>query len=195
MRYPAGYKEQKRKELLKISGKLAKQQGFVATGVDSFMHAAGVTSGAFYSHFSSKQNLFQALIESELQHSLSLWQNNPHQNAQDWANFELDRYLALSHVQQSQQGCVLPALVSEISRADHSIKQAFEQEMQRGHTLFTQHLGCEKKAWAMICQLVGAISMARSMADPALQQSILDANKSVIQQYLMTQKNETSNTA
>lgn len=187
MRYPAGYKQQKRQELLKISGQLAKQQGFAATGIDGFMKAAGVTSGAFYSHFSSKQDLFKALIESELQQSLNLWQSNPHDNAEDWANFELDRYLTLSHLQRPDQGCILPALGSEISRADDTAKQVFEQEMLRGHALFSQRLGCPNKAWAMICQLTGAISMARSMADPDLQQTILEANKSTIQQYLTAQ--------
>ena len=54
MRYKTGYKEQRRKELLHISGQIAKKNGFAATGVDAFMKASGVTSGAFYSHFSSK---------------------------------------------------------------------------------------------------------------------------------------------
>ena len=48
MRYKSGYKEQKRQELLDISGQLAKKNGFNATGIDGFMKAAGVTSGAFY---------------------------------------------------------------------------------------------------------------------------------------------------
>ncbi len=52
MRYKPEYKQQKRQELLNISGQIAKKNGFAATGVDGFMKAAGVTSGAFYSHFS-----------------------------------------------------------------------------------------------------------------------------------------------
>ena len=81
MRYKSGYKQEKRKELLKISGQLAKKDGFAATGVDGFMKAAGVTSGAFYSHFSSKQDLFKALVENELKNSIQMWQNNPHDQA------------------------------------------------------------------------------------------------------------------
>ena len=88
MRYKPEYKQQKRQELLHISGQLAKQNGFAATGVDSFMKVAGVTSGAFYSHFSSKQDLFKALIETELQHSFAHWDNNPHQTVAEWVDFE-----------------------------------------------------------------------------------------------------------
>ena len=43
MRYKSGYKAEKRQELLDISGQIAKKNGFSATGVDSFMKAAGVT--------------------------------------------------------------------------------------------------------------------------------------------------------
>ncbi|WP_180109290.1 MULTISPECIES: TetR/AcrR family transcriptional regulator [unclassified Acinetobacter] len=184
MRYKPEYKQKKRQELLTISGQIAKKDGFAATGVDGFMKAAGVTSGAFYSHFSSKQELLKALIEHELQHSFDMWQNNPHDNAQDWIEFELDRYLTPSHLEHPEQGCVLPTLATEVARADDTIKQAYEKELLRGQALFSQHLGSEEHAWAIICQLAGAILIARAAADPHLQKTILNANKMMIRQYL-----------
>lgn len=184
MRYKPEYKQKKRQELLTISGQIAKKDGFAATGVDGFMKAAGVTSGAFYSHFSSKQELLKALIEHELQHSFDMWQNNPHDNAQNWIEFELDRYLTPAHVQHPEQGCSLPTLANEVARADQDTKLVYETELLRGHALFRQHLGSEELAWAIICQLAGAILIARAAADPHLQKTILDANKMIILQYL-----------
>lgn len=184
MRYKPEYKQQKRQELLNITGQIAKKDGFAATGVDGFMKAAGVTSGTFYSHFSSKQELLKALIKHELQHSFDMWQNNPHDNAQDWIEFELDRYLTPAHVQHPEQGCSLPTLSSEIARADQDTKLVYETELLRGHALFSAHLASEEKAWAMMSQLVGAVLIARAMHDPELQKSILQANKMIIQDYL-----------
>lgn len=184
MRYKPEYKQQKRQELLNITGQIAKKNGFAATGVDSLMKAAGVTSGAFYSHFSSKQDLLKALVEYELQQSFNMWQSNPHHNAADWINFELDRYLTPSHLEHPEQGCVLPTLATEVARADDTIKQAYEKELLRGHALFSAHLASEEKAWAMMSQLVGAVLIARAMHDPELQKSILQANKMIIQDYL-----------
>ncbi|WP_168378856.1 TetR/AcrR family transcriptional regulator [Acinetobacter cumulans] len=184
MRYKPEYKQQKRQELLNITGQIAKKNGFAATGVDSLMKAAGVTSGAFYSHFSSKQDLLKALVEYELQQSFNMWQSNPHHNAADWINFELDRYLTPSHLEHPEQGCVLPTLATEVARADDTIKQAYEKELLRGHALFSAHLASEEKAWAIMSQLVGAVLIARAMHDPELQKSILQANKMIIQDYL-----------
>lgn len=184
MRYKAGYKEQKRQELLNISGQLAKKNGFANTGVDSFMNAAQMTSGAFYSHFSSKQDLFKALIEAELQKSLLDWQDNPHEDLAEWIDFELERYLAISHVQRADHGCILPALSSEVARSDDEIKQLYQSELIRGHALFVKHLGREDLAWAVMCQLVGAILMARTVADDMLKIMILNSSKWMIRQSL-----------
>lgn len=62
MRYQPGHKEEKRKELLKATGRKVKVNGFAATGVDALAQAAGMTSGAFYSHFGSKSDWLKALI-------------------------------------------------------------------------------------------------------------------------------------
>ena len=188
MRYKPEYKQQKRQELLQISGQIAKQHGFAATGIDGFMKAAGVTSGAFYSHFSSKNDLLKALIEYELQQSFQMWQNNPHDNAQDWINFELDRYLSPAHLDHPENGCSLPTLANEIARADDEIKQAYETELLRGHALFTEHLGSTNKAWAVMSQLAGAILIARGIQDADLKKSVLDANKVMLRHYLHLEK-------
>lgn len=184
MRYKSGYKEQKRQELLDISGQLAKKNGFNAMGVDGFMKAAGVTSGAFYSHFSSKNDLFKALIENELQHSIQMWQDNPYDEPAQWIDFELNRYLALSHVEQPERGCALPSLASEIARSDDEIKQAYQNELIRGQKIFLKHLDSEETAWAVMCQLVGAILMARSIADDALKVTILESSKKSINAFI-----------
>lgn len=177
MRYKAGYKQQKRQELLAISGQLAKKNGFQATGVDSFMKAAGVTSGAFYSHFSSKNELFKALLENELQRSVHLWQKNPHNEIRAWVDFELERYLSEQHLNHPDHGCILPTLAAEVARADNEIKLAYQQELIRGYQLFEQHLGDAQLAWGFMSQLVGAILLARSILDDNIRRSILESSK------------------
>ncbi|HYD96021.1 MAG TPA: TetR/AcrR family transcriptional regulator [Noviherbaspirillum sp.] len=177
MRYKPGHKEEKRKQLLKASGELVKKSGFAATGVDSLMQAAGVTSGAFYSHFSSKAELLKALIESELLASREMWAGNPHETAEEWMNFELDRYLSLAHVKHPEAGCVLPSIAAEIARADLSVRELYEKELLKGQEILVKRLGSDDLAWAVICQLVGAILVARAMPGEAMQRAVIEASK------------------
>ncbi len=177
MRYPAGHKQERRKDLLKVSGALIKEGGFAATGIDSLMQAAGVTSGAFYSHFASKTELLQALVEQELFNSRALWAEKPDASVEEWLDFELHRYLNLRHVRHPEAGCMLPALGAEIARADLTVKKVYEQEMLKVVALLTQRLGNEEHAWAFICQMVGALLLARAMPGEAGQKAILEASK------------------
>jgi AcrR family transcriptional regulator len=184
MRYPPGHKQEKRKELLKSSGSLVKEGGFATTGVDALMEAAGVTSGTFYSHFSSKTDLLKALIENELQISRDMWAGNPHETAEEWIDFELDRYLCLSHVKHPEAGCVLPALGAEIARADRSVKLLYEKELLKGTKILATRLGSESLAWAFICQLVGALVMARAMPTEAGQKMIIESSKQFLKRAI-----------
>lgn len=184
MRYKPGYKEEKRKELLKASGALVKANGFAATGVDSLMQAASVTSGAFYSHFSSKSELLKALVESELQASREMWAGNPHETAEEWVEFELDRYLNMKHVKHPEAGCVLPSLGAEIARADLSVRELCERELLKGQQVLAKCLGSEDLAWAFLCQLVGAIMMARALATESTQRTIIEGSKRLLKEAI-----------
>jgi len=187
MRYPAGHKQEKRKELLSVSGALIKANGFAATGIDTLTQGAGVTSGSFYSHFGSKTELLKALIDNELQISRDMWAGNPHDTAEEWVNFELDRYLSLGHVNHPESGCVIPALGAEIARADTSVKELYAQELHKGVVILAKRLGSESLAWAFICQLVGAMVLARAMPTAKEKKAIIEASKQFLQRELQVQ--------
>lgn len=177
MRYPPGQKEEKRKQLLKASGALVKEGGFAATGIDALASAAGVTSGAFYSNFGSKSELLKAIIDNELLASRDLWAGNPHESPQQWIDFELDRYLSLSHIRHPGSGCVLPAIGAEIARADQGTRELYEQELRKGVDILAQRLGSEELAWVFVCQLVGTLMIARALPSEASQKMVLEAAK------------------
>ena len=180
MRYPAEHKQQKRQDLLRSSGALIKEGGFSATGIDAIAQAAGVTSGAMYSHFSSKSDLFKALLERELQHSTELWAGKLEQSLEQWLAYVMDHYLSLDHVKHPGSGCVLPALGAEIGRADPSVKAVFAHELQKGIDSLSERLGSPQLATAVISQMVGALVLARAMPTRQAQLAVLDASKAVL---------------
>jgi len=72
MRYPANHKEETRKKLLANARAIAKKGGFGTTGVDELMASIGLTGGAFYGHFPSKEALFAELLEHEISNSTDM---------------------------------------------------------------------------------------------------------------------------
>src|SRR5437660_1464499 len=52
-----------RKAILDSSRQLFAKQGFSPTSIDDIARAVGITKGAVYRHFTSKKELFEAMLE------------------------------------------------------------------------------------------------------------------------------------
>ena len=179
MRYSAEHKAQTRDKLLASSGALAKRGGFSATGVDGLMKAIGLTGGAFYGHFASKDALFAAIVERELSHSVALLGGDG--SAPDKLRRCLDIYLSMRHVEQPDNGCALPTLGAEIARADLAVRENAEHWLVRLQQAWGEALEEPQLAWAILAQCVGALLVARMLATPQRQAEVLDASRRLLE--------------
>ena len=64
--------EQTRERILEATQQLTLRRGFGATSIDRVIEAAGITKGAFFYHFASKNDLALALVERFAQREESL---------------------------------------------------------------------------------------------------------------------------
>src|SRR3954464_13216487 len=62
MGHPSGKKEETRARILAGAGRAFRSNGYGGSGVDGLAQAAGVTSGAFYAHLSSKTGAFPEAV-------------------------------------------------------------------------------------------------------------------------------------
>lgn len=175
MRYSAGHKQETRERLLQSSSVQAKDEGFSTVGVDALMKAIGLSGGAFYSHFASKDELFGSIVERELRQSLERLAGNG-QHDREKLRRCLKQYLSMAHVQQPGAGCALPALGAEISRGPEQVRQRAEDLIYRLHQAWAQTLGSESLAWSILAQCVGALVVARMLVSPSLQEQLLAGN-------------------
>ena len=179
MRYSAEHKAQTREKLLLSSGALAKHGGFANTGVDGLMKAVGLSGGAFYSHFPSKDALFSAIVERELSRSLHMLGDKA-EGGRDKLQHCLDRYLSMAHVEQPDSGCAIPALGAEISRADVAVREQAEHWLVQLQQAWAKVLEDDGLAWAILAQCVGAMLLARMLATPERQEQVLCSSKSFL---------------
>lgn len=170
MRYTPEHKENTRARLLAVGGAVAKKDGFGSSGVDSLMAAVGLTSGAFYSHFRSKAELLDAIIDKELGQSIDLLGTHTREQLLQAAH----NYLSLAHVAHPERGCPLPTLSVEVARAREQTRQIFEQRMLQLVAAIQRHVG-EQQSWVIISQLAGAVMLARAMASEEARKSLLQA--------------------
>lgn len=173
MRYSASHKLETKQKLLESSAVSAKKSGFATVGVDALMKAIGLSGGAFYSHFSSKDELFAAIVERELGQSLERLGAD-----QDRARLQrcLRHYLSMSHVENPESGCALPALGAEIARSDLLVRQQAETWICKLQASWALILESDSLAWAILSQCIGALVVARMLATPQIQQRVLKSS-------------------
>lgn len=186
MRYSAVQKAKTRENLLKVTGSLAKLDGFSASGVDALAQAAGLTSGAFYNHFPSKSALFAALVANELEHSIDMCADGKSDHPdEEWMLRQVRRYLSWRHVQSPESGCALPSLGVEIARADKQTRKVCETALARLHSIWTEKLGDEDMAWAVMSQMIGTIMLSRMMASERAGKEVLTGSRQFLEKLLL----------
>ncbi|MFJ4193567.1 TetR/AcrR family transcriptional regulator [Pseudomonas sp. NPDC089534] len=185
MRYSAGHKLETRERLLQSSALSAKRSGFSTVGVDGLMKAIGLSGAAFYSHFSSKDALFAAIVERELGQSLERLGG---QGCQDRERLErcLKQYLSMAHVEQPESGCAIPALGAEIARAEGDVREQAELWICRLQQSWAHTLGSDSLAWSILSQCVGALVVARMLASADVQREVLGASHEEISRRIAT---------
>ncbi|MBV6825486.1 TetR/AcrR family transcriptional regulator [Pseudomonas sp. PD9R] len=173
MRYSANHKLETKEKLLQSSAVSAKKSGFSTVGVDGLMKAIGLSGGAFYSHFSSKDELFASIVERELRQSLERLGVG-----QDRDKLErcLKHYLSIAHVENPETGCALPALGAEIARSDVTVRQQAEHWICQLQESWARVLESDSLAWAILSQCIGALVVARMLATPELQRTVLKSS-------------------
>ena len=179
MRYAKSHKEETRQRLLDSSRSIAKKGGFSSTGVDALMASIGLTGGAFYSHFPSKQALFEALVEEEMAHSstmLAVDKGAPDNHVAQCLRY----YLSSFHAMNPDVGCALPVLGAEIARAGPEVRSTVEAALKKMQKSWSARTGDADAAWALIAQCVGAVVLARAVESERTRKEILAASRRFI---------------
>src|SRR5215471_16078045 len=104
MRYPAEETAAKHERIVKEASRLFRERGFENVTVGEVMKAAGLTHGAFYAHFASKEELQAAAVAYGQKVSLErLQRSNVNKSKGSYA----DQYLSRRHRDNPGDGCTM----------------------------------------------------------------------------------------
>ncbi len=180
-------KEESKARILTVSARLFRTKGYGATGIDQIMQEAGLTAGAFYSHFGSKEDLFEQSLAHALEYSRKLLtKDTENLYGDDKTNAVLKRYCSLSHRDFPEKGCVLPSLAAEIYRGTNTSKFLISDYIQKWADLIASHLAEElsaesrrDKALQLISRSVGAVLLSRMVDTTSLSEKILLSSQKI----------------
>jgi len=167
--------------MVDAAGRSFKSHGFAGIGVDGIAKAAGVTSGAFYAHFGSKDAAFDAALALGLDEVIAGIPEFQREHGANWVSAFADYYLGKPHRADLSGGCAMTTLSPEVVRAGPGVHTAYEAKMRQIADLIAQGLKGKSKpevlgrAWAMLGVLIGGLTIARAVKSSKLATEIARA--------------------
>ena len=170
MRYPPDQKAKAKEAIVRAGAPALRTHGFNGIGVDGLAAAAGVTSGAFYSNFSSKEALLKEVITACVGEPFIDVKNGSLADRRESFKQWLAMYISAYHRQNPAQGCVIPTLSADVARSKPEIREAYRHKMvdfirKMSKVLDGAEPDREKHAWSIVAIMVGAIAISRAMPD------------------------------
>jgi TetR/AcrR family transcriptional regulator, transcriptional repressor for nem operon len=140
IRVPRG---EARARLIEAARSLVRHMGFAATSVDDLCAAAGVTKGAFFHHFPSKEALGVALVDDWTETTGAMFAAHPYNQHPD----PLDRVFGYLDLRRELLGqpvaefsCVAGTSVQEAFESSPAIRDAAARSIASGFDHVRSHL-------------------------------------------------------
>jgi TetR/AcrR family transcriptional repressor of nem operon len=173
--------EENRQTVINVASQLFREHGFDGIGLKDLMEAAGLTQGAFYKQFASKDDLVAQASERALESASRRWSAAAEANAKDPLEAVIAFYLSMGHREERLDGCPVVALGSDAARQGPDVKASFEAGIRKYLEMLGRWIGESEGAelagtpMAVLSTMVGALTLSRAINDPDLARAFLDS--------------------
>ncbi len=170
-----------RQTVIDVASRLFREHGFDGIGLKDLMKGAGLTQGAFYKQFASKEDLAAQASRRALESAFSRWSAAAAANPKDPLGAVIAFYLSPEHREERMDGCPIVALGSDAARQSSDVKASFEAGIKAhlevlGRMVAEMNGDAPKdKAMAILSTMVGALTLSRVVNDPDLARALLRA--------------------
>src|SRR5437899_3310033 len=159
--------EKNRQTVIDAASRLFREHGFDGIGLKDLMKGAGLTQGAFYKQFTSKDDLAAQASKRALESAFSRWATAAAANPSDPLGAAIAFYLSMEHREEKMDGCPVVALGSDAARQGADVKASFEAGIKEylgvlGRLVAeTDDKESKGKAMAILSTMVGAVMLSR----------------------------------
>ena len=162
-------KELSHARIVDVAAKAIRRAGYRGVGVADIMKEAGLTHGGFYAHFDSREALvIEAMAKAGHENIESLTEAIERRMSKGGTRFKalVDTYLHEAHLVRTEDGCVVAALSSEMTRQDDVVREEARRRVAAMIALVQSTLtdpSDENEASVVTATMVGALQLARTL--------------------------------
>lgn len=191
MRYTKEHKQETHQRIVAKAGQRFRAEGVDAVGVASLMESLGLTVGGFYAHFDSKQALVTEACSDGFAGTTAGFRALARaQSKGEHMSTVIDVYLSKRHRDVPEEGCFAAANGAELARHPIETRAGFTRQLNAWIAVIEEALhadGLEGDARGIASAMVGALTLARAVDDPALSDAFLESGRRTIKDGLLKQ--------
>jgi len=178
----AAAKDASHERILSAAARAIRRSGYDGTGVADIMKEAGLTHGAFYSHFASREAMLaeaasRACAETAAAAAEVVASVPPGKALEAM----LRTYLSPEHIAGVELGCPLAALGSETPRQVPEVRRALTRHLKEMIDLVARQFpdwgqpSAHERALVTVSTMMGTLLLARAVDEPALSERLCAA--------------------
>jgi TetR/AcrR family transcriptional regulator, transcriptional repressor for nem operon len=178
----AAAKDATHERIVAVAARAIRRSGYDGTGVADIMKEAGLTHGAFYAHFASREAMLAEAAGRACAESAAAVAEVVASVPPGMALASMLRaYLSKEHLTRTDIGCPLAALGSETSRQTPEVRRVATRHVKEMIDLVARQSpewgqpGAHQRALVTVATMVGALLLARAVDDPRLSDSLREA--------------------
>ena len=175
-------KEASHERIVNAAARAIRRSGYDGTGVANIMKEAGLTHGAFYAHFASREAMLaeaadRAGAESNAA-AASLVATVPSEKSLETL---IRAYLSKAHLEGIETGCPTSALASEMPRQSPNVRRVGTRRIKEMIDLVARQMpdwgqpSSHERALVTVATMVGTLTLARAVDDAALSDALCSA--------------------
>ncbi len=189
MSQPSTRKEISHDRILDVAAKAIRRAGYRGVGVADIMKEAGLTHGGFYAHFASRDALIvEAMQRASRDNRAALVEAVQRRMARGSTRFGalVRSYLHDTQIDRTEEGCVVAALASEMTRQDDAVREEARRRIEALVELVRSSLPADAergRAEVLTATMVGALQLARALGAKAGRELLAQTRAALIGQY------------
>ena len=170
-----------RQTVIDVASRLFREHGFDGIGLKDLMKGAGLTQGAFYKQFTSKEDLAAQASRRAMASAFRRLSAEAAANPDDPLGAIIALYLSTEHREERMDGCPVAALGPDAARQGSDVKASFEAGIREYLEMLGRCVGEAEgkepsaKAMAILSTMVGAVILSRAVNDKRLSKQFLQA--------------------
>ena len=181
MRVSRAQAAENRQTVIDVASRLFREHGFDGIGLKDLMKGAGLTQGAFYKQFASKEDLAVQASERALESANRRWSAAAAANPENPLGAVIGFYLSMGHREERADGCPVVALGADAARQGADVKASFESGIRKYLEMLGHWAGgrddedSADKAMAILSTMVGALVLSRAVNSKRMSRRFLQA--------------------